>query len=433
MERDLSNAILASPNQANKLFRLDGNHPINIKNLFVVRFLKRATNDSTLNDLCFLAKSVERPTVQPTVEEINQYNKKRLVQTGLKYNPISCTLYDTADGLVQRMWVDYSSYYFGDYRQTTQSFRDDMLDESMIGDREGYGVQIRSVTSSEPSGINSQYYFEGLEVYHVWGGEFTSYRLLNPKIASYTPDELDYEQNAASMITLSLHYEGIHHENQGNPMSIARGNTTSAAFLRSVFGSQFSGNTPDPDSGSLVRRNSFTSVPYVGSTTPTVLTKPSALPVMAETTVPESSIGGAISRYGEYNFGSLITTNYETVEDLSNTTSAILGLPTIATYIGEVPDVLPTPSPDSAQINAQHRDRNAIRLSNDILATLNNRSDGTSQIGFRAPVVKRTLRVGSPKKVIIPTSINGTIQNTILVSSEISGSANELFPQDPEG
>lgn len=451
MERNLTSAtMLASPNQASQIFRIDGSSPVNLKNLFVVRFMKRSTNTSPLT---FLAKSVERPSVQPTVEEINQYNKKRIIQTGVKYNPISCSLYDTADSAAQAMWIEYSKYYFGDYNQPTASYRDDIINETMLGNQEGYGIQIRQTSSSDLQGINSQFFFDGIEVYHVWGGEFTSYRLLNPKIASFTPDELDYEQNAVSMITLSLHYEGIFHENEGKPMSIASGNSLSASFLRDAFGTKFSGQVYDPvGSEPSNRRTSFVSVPSLASRNPSTATLPKLKVAEKTDVVQNTSLGGAISRYGNFNFGNVtaIDTNIQTnsqdlsrallgsslanvpdiafsiennSDDFSDVVSNPFDIRTNATYEINGVEVNP-PAPVDAKVVSVEEDRRRILLSERAISAVNNRSDGTSQIGYRTAGYTEKVMVKEPVPAYLlsPSLVFGPLNSSIRISVNISGS-----------
>ncbi|RYD40490.1 MAG: hypothetical protein EOP83_35190, partial [Verrucomicrobiaceae bacterium] len=123
--------FIRSPRQASQIFGLEGARAPRQKNLFVVNFRKAGDttstgiSDGTWNkDLGFLVKSVDRPSVDPKVEELNQYNKKRQVNTGYKIGTTRITVYDTADSMAMRMWAEYSKYYFGDFRHATQAATD---------------------------------------------------------------------------------------------------------------------------------------------------------------------------------------------------------------------------------------------------------------------------------------------------------------------
>ncbi len=472
MARDLTRAVVASPNQASRVFGVGGAHPVRMKNLFIMRFLRRNNDggDDWRNGLSFFVKSIERPSVQPQVEEVNQYNKKRVVHTGIKYNPISCSLYDTADGAAMMMWSQYASYYFGDYRQDPNAYKDDIINESMLGNSaEGYGYTIGKTNPSEPDGINSQFFFDMVEVYQVWGGEYTSYQLLNPKITNFTPDELDYEQNAASMINVTLQFEGIYHENGGKPLSIREND-----FLVGIFGAEFSGESFDPD-GSKGRETSFTSTtgqPNQDSNKTNYLKKPtfeSVLPV--DTGEATTSVGGALSKFGSFDFGNFksltggLPTEVSSLIGMRDATQAALGsnlssLPDVAAGVqyaafasgtspldqassttnkilasyGSTPFYafevmgdgdLVAPAAVDATVTAPGKVEDmGLSLSPLTIAAVNSRSDGRSQIGYRSGSITKPvsyLREPRPAVQLTPDLVFGRVRVGINVVHTIFG------------
>ena len=66
------------------------------------------------SNLTYAIKSIDRPKVNLKTEELNEYNKKRIIHTGFKLEPIKFQLYDSADGSAQHMFAAYCQYYFGD-------------------------------------------------------------------------------------------------------------------------------------------------------------------------------------------------------------------------------------------------------------------------------------------------------------------------------
>jgi hypothetical protein len=238
--------FIKSPRQATTVFGLDGQSVPRKKSLFYVRF-RRADNAQAgragwQDNLGFMAKSVDRPSVQPQIEELNQYGKKRQVTTGIKNQPARIVLYDTADSMAMRMWVEYSRWYFGEYRQDSDAMWDyDVTTEEMYGMDEGFGFTLRN-SSSDAIDLNSQFFFDALEVYQVWGGYFTQFDLINPKISAFDPDELDYSVTEPSTISVTLNYEAMIHQNGAAPQPIS-----SDPLVASVFGGLFNGNTFDPE------------------------------------------------------------------------------------------------------------------------------------------------------------------------------------------
>ncbi len=320
-KRDLSNAIVATPNQSSAVFGVGGAQPNRLKNLFIIRFLRRPSDggDDWRNGMSFFVKSIDRPSVQPTLEEMNQYNRKRLVHTGIKYNPINCTLYDTADSAAMCLWTQYAAYYFGDYRQTADSYKDDIINETMLdAASEGYGYTIAKSSTNEPEGINSQFFFDKIEVFQVWGGEYTLYQLLNPRISNFTPDDLDYEQNAISTISLQIQYEAIYHENGGKPMAISQNEV-----LNDIFGDAFSGETYDPP-GSATRQTSFTSIGGIADQANNIggilnsANLGNISNFISEIDDQTSSLGGALAKYGNFNFGNFNSLNSKLPSEISS-------------------------------------------------------------------------------------------------------------------
>ena len=277
-----------------------------------MRFLRKVGQggDEFKNGLSFLVKSIDRPTVTPTVEELNQYNKKRMIHTGIKYSPVTCVLYDTADSSAMSMLVQYAQYYFGDFRQDSSSYADDIVSAKMFGttggavSTDGFGFGITKNSSASVDGSNTQFFFDRIDVFQVWGGEYTCFQLLNPRISSYDPDELDYENSGASTITLTINYEAINHENGGKPQRI-----TSNAALTELFGGDFDGETFDPQP-SATRTTSFTSttptpsIPITPNTIQDLLNQDTGVTYSeSDRSDTTTSAGGALSKYGNFDFG----------------------------------------------------------------------------------------------------------------------------------
>lgn len=292
--------MLTSPNSAASIFNPDGPHPIRQKHAFVVRFLRADTSD-WLEGLTFVVKTIDRPSVQPVVEEINQYNRKRLIHTGVKYSPINCTLYDTADGAAMNMWFEYASYYFGDYRLDPKAYTDDILNSQInsgpLADNAGASIQPESVNF--PMGLNSQYFFTKVIVYQVWGNEYTSYELINPRINSFNPDELTYEDGGASTVTMTLQYEAIYHGNRGRPQDLFSDATLEAIFADGPFNGQTIQVEAPPKQAGFVGTTKAAAT--TGIPTGSVTTTRSVAPQVARTA--STSEGGVLSRFGNFSFG----------------------------------------------------------------------------------------------------------------------------------
>ena len=107
-----TNVILRDPQHASRLFvngqfRLAPKH----KFLFHVAFNinQGALKDINLiqrhrNEINMLVKSADLPNFQMTVETLNQYNRKKNVQSKHDYQPINITFHDDNMGIINQLW-----------------------------------------------------------------------------------------------------------------------------------------------------------------------------------------------------------------------------------------------------------------------------------------------------------------------------------------
>jgi hypothetical protein len=201
--------------------------------LFFVRFVLANATGSTgwANGLTFAVRTADRPKIQPQVQELNQYNKKRLIQTGVKYEPVKISFYDTTDSTVMQLWDAYSNFYFGDFRQSTGSnWTYDVTAPQFVGGPNGFGFSP-NLSTDAVSGLNtSSYFFDHIEVYQVYAGEYIQYNLINPKISAFDPDGFDYSSSEAHVIDMTFQYESVLYQNGGAPASISSNSILSSFF-----------------------------------------------------------------------------------------------------------------------------------------------------------------------------------------------------------
>ena len=349
--------LIRSPRQASTVFGLQGNTVPRKKSLFFVNFQR--ANETTVaggsgwqNNLGFVVKSLDRPAVQPTTEEVNQYNKKRQITTGFKLQPMRMSFYDTADNMAMQMWNEYSRWYFGDFAQPSSSFSYDTTAASFLDNANtGYGYSPRSSTSSTgvdqtPLDLNSQFFFSAISVYQVWGQEYTRFDLINPRITDFAPDDLDYSVTEPSAITISLAYEAILYANNAQPTPISQDPVVQAAFA-----GDFDGYTINVD-GAATRVLTQTATPTVLSQYDTT-----SFSNLSTTSTPSLNLSGnsgntlgsgSLSTFGNYDFGSLSPSNSlggGTAADLSYTSAGNSNLTTLLNIPGNA-SAVSTPESD---------------------------------------------------------------------------------------
>lgn len=187
------------------------------KFLFFIRFVKsnvtsaeklattKISSNSSSRTVGFYCISVDRPTVTYNTRTMNQYNKKRIIQTGHKFNPIRISFVDTVDGLAETLGKDYYKFYYGDpTNSSVTAWRDDLISSSMEHGNNGWGFQIPTAT------VDQKNFFSSMELYIFYNGTYDRYDLVNPKIQEFRSGNADYrESGGIHNIDLTLTYEGL--------------------------------------------------------------------------------------------------------------------------------------------------------------------------------------------------------------------------------
>lgn len=180
------------------------------KFLFYVKFYRpQAAGGSTWEKgIGATVKTVDRPRVSFETQTLNQYNRKRIVQTSHEFEDLQLKFHDTVDETILKMFSEYYRYYYGDSNVA------------------GVGTSVYDVVTGEPYELgkwgflppledqNYGYFFSHISVYQFYQGHYSQFDLINPKISSYNPDDFDYAAgNISNEIALSVKFENIvYHE-----------------------------------------------------------------------------------------------------------------------------------------------------------------------------------------------------------------------------
>lgn len=162
-----------------------------------MNYINAADNDRRLG---FMVKSADRPSVQYQQQELNQYNRKRLVTTGVSYGSMSYTFHDTIDSPALRMFKDYSAYYYHDFRKNASDFGYDVVN----------GVNHTTDFGYSPKNNGSDiYFFSSIDFYEFYNGYYTMYQLMNPKFESVSFSSADMQSSEGQDVTITVKPEGI--------------------------------------------------------------------------------------------------------------------------------------------------------------------------------------------------------------------------------
>ena len=137
--------------------------------------------------------SISMPSYSVKAQTLNQYNKKRVVQTGIDYAPITMLAYDTRDGVFEQFLKEYSEYYYTGSMNYGTSFVE-FNNKSQVGtklqDRKHFINQI--TIERKNSNIDTNL----IKIY-------------NPLITNIDADTLDYSDSGLVQYRITFIYEGF--------------------------------------------------------------------------------------------------------------------------------------------------------------------------------------------------------------------------------
>ena len=143
----------------------------------------------------------------------NQYNKKKIVSTGVEYAPIEITVFDTLNNEWLQILMRYFSYLYMNPRN--KNFANDrdvqMNTDSTLENSPGFGFKNANFQSGE-AGFNLQktkQFFERIDIIMYHGGKGVQYSMTGPIINSFDFGEIDYSSNEFVEFNIVCDYENF--------------------------------------------------------------------------------------------------------------------------------------------------------------------------------------------------------------------------------
>jgi hypothetical protein len=159
-------------------------------------------------------KTVQLPKYSFDLHTLNQYNRKRIVQTKIKYDPISITFHDDNADLIRKLWHTYYTYYYKDAATPDMnpgitSGRDIYDPVTTTGHDWGYIGEGSSVAASSAVGAMKPAFFKTINVYGFNQHNFSLYTYVNPIIESFGHDTYSYSESGTMEHNMTLQYETV--------------------------------------------------------------------------------------------------------------------------------------------------------------------------------------------------------------------------------
>ena len=179
-----------------------------------------------MNELNMLVKSAQLPAYNIQTDVKHQYNRKKVVQKRIDYQPISIQFHDDNMGVTTALWEAYYRYYYrdGNYAKTTPDGSPDVgttpFDPYNRGNQFGrrqyrYGFDNDSYSP----------FFTSITISQMARKNYTSFTLVNPIISQWSHDTLDYNASEPVQNSMTLEYESVHYSRgsigKGGPKGFA--------------------------------------------------------------------------------------------------------------------------------------------------------------------------------------------------------------------
>lgn len=162
--------------------------------------------DSSRVKAGMLVKSVDLPKFTVDTKTLNSYNKYDIVQTKVKYDPITITFHDDHADVVRSIWFQYYNHYFRD---------------ADLGYSDGGGQVNPAYTQSTKYGIrgNNNWGYtprsdvgrliNAIRIYSMSQKRFAEYTLINPVITSFRHGQHQAGSSEPMQHEMTIAYESV--------------------------------------------------------------------------------------------------------------------------------------------------------------------------------------------------------------------------------
>lgn len=177
------------------------------------------TNKALNANYGLLVKSIELPKFNLNIQELNQYNRKRYVQTKVNYEPVRITFHDDNANQIRNLWFAYYSYFYSDpsrpQNATTPGEAITALAEknyyqlNINPNVQNWGLNGRP-TGNTTDPFTKYNFFDAIKIYGFNQHNFVLYTLINPIITDFAHDSYAYATSTETMeCNMSIKYEGV--------------------------------------------------------------------------------------------------------------------------------------------------------------------------------------------------------------------------------
>ena len=192
--------------------------------------LRVVMGNDEIASLSYLVKTVDLPKYTIAAETLNQYNRKRVVQTKINYDPVTLTFHDDGGDNSRNLWYNYYSYYYKDPSQDYLAPNSqngsagnsanlqkgfgynsrDIYNDTRVGDVNDWGYVGESYNDGTSSASGKPPFFKDIRIYGMDQHKTAEYVLINPIITNWSHDQYNYSEGAGTMQnSMTIAYETV--------------------------------------------------------------------------------------------------------------------------------------------------------------------------------------------------------------------------------
>jgi hypothetical protein len=203
---------------------------INVDQIYGIKNAKVFSPENVQN-LSLAVKTVDLPKYSIDTTALNQYNRTRMVQTKIHYDPVTITFHDDSGDNIREMWYQYYNYYYKDpsYKYVGNApVTNGSIGQSDVKDN-GFNYNARDIYAQNRSGgvsdwgyIGESYadgtsstsgkppFFKDIQIYGFDQHKYAQYILVNPVITNFNHDQYSYAEGGGTMQnTMTIKYETV--------------------------------------------------------------------------------------------------------------------------------------------------------------------------------------------------------------------------------
>jgi hypothetical protein len=159
-----------------------------------------------------LIKTFQFPQITYRNQVLNQYNRKRISQTGLEYGNLALTVHDDIHDNWMRFLSIYHNYHYMDgrgYSDELNGFKQDLDTTLPMADQNASNNGLWNPGSAGLDIHRDKYLIDRIDFYKYSGGKVSVTHFINPTLNSFTQSANDYSSSELQELQLDFSFEKV--------------------------------------------------------------------------------------------------------------------------------------------------------------------------------------------------------------------------------